>query len=92
MEIIKQVEKIIEAAEQIEENFPGERDDYRRQRIVKLAVQTADSIIMASPGSTEELDFLTAEVAEAFLQKVSASIRSKLQRKELMGRGSSGRS
>ena len=57
--------------------------EYRRQEAVRQAVQEADRIILAaSDGSVEETDFLTAEVARAFVSKVCIALESKLLAKE----------
>jgi hypothetical protein len=47
-----------------------EEHDYRRQRICDKAIEAADRIIMENAdGSVEELNYLTARVAEAFMKK-----------------------
>lgn len=89
MEINKEVEEIIKEADQLveNENYPGESDEYKRQRIIQLAVRLADSVIMkGSDGSREETDYLTAKVAEAFNQKVLISIQSRQLAKQLKER------
>lgn len=61
------------------EDYPGQKDESRRERIIKRAVELADMFICShSNGTVEELDYLTAKVAEAFVLKVSGKISSAL--------------
>lgn len=69
---------------QQEEDHPGQRDEVRRHRIIEFSHKIADSIICdEADGSTEELDYLTMEVAFKFLESVKARTSSNLLRKGL---------
>lgn len=61
-----------------------ERREREREEIVKKAVEAADRIILdGSDGSIEETNYLTAEVAGKFNERVNIAISSALQRKDL---------
>lgn len=52
--------------------FDNEREKrlFTRQRLVEMAVEAADEIILdGSDGSNEETNYLTGKVAEAFVRK-----------------------
>ena len=73
---------------ELKEAMKGEsksmQEDARRRAIVEAAVRSADRIIMDfSDGSCEETDFLTGEVAAAFMHKVTLALQFKLMRQEL---------
>ena len=58
--------------------------DARRDEIVARAVQAADRIILdGSDGSSGETDFLTAAVAERFMEKALLPLKVAMQRKDL---------
>lgn len=55
-----------------------------REQAVRKAVAAADQIILeTSNGSSEETNFLTAEVAYAFAEKVRLAIRHQLMAREI---------
>lgn len=69
-----------------DEDFPGEVAEHRRAKIIEMAVEAADELIMeGSDGSVEETDFLTAAVAMRFNQKVYQGLTANLLRKQIMG-------
>jgi hypothetical protein len=73
-----------ELIEDFEEDFPGQRDEMRLHDAIRKAVDAADKIILeASDGSVEETDFLTVSVTGAFVEKVVATLGSKLRKYEL---------
>lgn len=58
--------------------------EYERQQIIQKAVGAADHIILdASDGSEEETNWLTAEVAREFNEKVYHIAQAALLRKDL---------
>ena len=58
--------------------------EMERQRIVDAAVEAADSIIRGGfDGSVEEADYLTAQVARKFMEKIDMAVTAKLRRREL---------
>lgn len=60
-----------------------EQREYERIEIVRKAVGAADRIILdGSDGSNEETDWLTAEVAHQFNEKVRGRVRSNLLRRD----------
>ena len=62
-----------------------QKRDSRRQEIIRHAVQAADRIIMTgSLGSCEETNFLTAKVAEAFMQKALRVFSTEVQKMDLV--------
>lgn len=71
-------------------NEPGEVaniQNYRRQKIIEMAAETADRIIMEhSNGSVEETDYLTSSVALKFVSKAHLAISSRLTRLEIRER------
>lgn len=83
MTLIKQVtkikmEEIRDHAALMEEDFPGQKKDYIRQKAIEVAVSLADEVIMdAAAGDIEELNLMTACVSGAFLEKLDMSLRSK---------------
>lgn len=73
--------------DEIEEDYPGQADEFRRQELIRKAVQAADRIICdGADGSVEEINWLTVKVAEAFVQKTVIAASSALMRKEMMER------
>ncbi len=61
-----------------------EKREYERQQIVQRAVEAADRIILdGSDGSVEETNWLTAEVAGKFNEKVHIVFQSALLRSDL---------
>jgi len=61
-----------------------ERREREREEIIKKAVEAADRIILdGSDGSVEETNWLTAEVAGKFNEKVNIAFSSALQHKDL---------
>lgn len=71
-------------------NEPGEVaniQNYRQQKIIEMASEAADRIIMNnSSGSVEETDYLTSAVAMKFVSKAHLAISSRLTRREMMER------
>lgn len=58
--------------------------EYLREQAVEQAVSAADKIILdASDGSIEETDYMTAEVAKKFVEKLEIAAMNKLNKKEL---------
>lgn len=81
MTLVKQVtkikmEEIRDNAEQMEEDFPGQRKEYVRTKAIEVAVSLADEVIMdAAAGDVEELNLMTACVSGAFLEKLDCALR-----------------
>lgn len=68
----------------VEEDYPGQVDEHRRQLILEAAVAAADEIIIQGANATEEeIDFLTSLVAQKFAEKVHCSLTARLLRKQL---------
>jgi hypothetical protein len=64
---------------------PWQERDYRRQLLVERAVGSADRIIMeGADGSTEELNYLTAQVAEAFMKKALMPLATAMLKRDLL--------
>jgi len=58
--------------------------EYRRQQIIEAAVSKADYILMENAdGSVEELNYLTAKVAEKFMQKALNPFSAAMLKKDL---------
>lgn len=86
-QLILSVDRIKRNAANIEEDYPGRRAQYIREKAIQLAVSVADQVIMeASTGSEEDTDFLTAHVALKFSEKVAMGASRLLSRKELITR------
>jgi hypothetical protein len=84
---VSSVKEIIKQAEQIEEDWAGERREYIRSKALQLAMDAADAIILeASDGSVEETNYLTSEIATRFAKKVNSALWSGLMKKELLER------
>lgn len=67
-----------------EEDYPGQKRERERQRIIEQAVSAADTIILdGSNGSVEETDYLTGQVAEKFLYKVCCRLTAQLLKHDL---------
>jgi len=65
----------------LEEREQRERE---RREIIKEAIEAADRIILdGSDGSVEETNWLTAEVAKGFNDKINIAAQSALRRKDL---------
>lgn len=61
-----------------------EKREYERRQIVQKAIEAADRIILdGSDGSEEETNWLTAEVAGNFNEKVHHVFQAKLLHKDL---------
>jgi hypothetical protein len=66
------------------EDYPGQNDEIRRHKIIRKAVEAADTIILnGSNGDIEETDYLTGIVAKEFVEKVTARLGSELLKHEL---------
>lgn len=84
------------AAEYLRENgppedYPGQHDEIRREKLIKEAVEVADRILLeGSDGSVEELAYLTARVAHRWSEKVLGSTSTKLLSKDLEKRHGQG--
>jgi len=77
-EISKRITEIVDLTN---DRDPKIKDEFRQQVIVDEAVSAADSILMEfSNGTVEELDYLTARVAERFAGKLMMSVKSKFLR------------
>lgn len=58
--------------------------EYERNEIIKKAVEAADRIILdGSDGSCEETNFLTARVAEKFMERALLPLNTAMTRKDL---------
>jgi hypothetical protein len=58
--------------------------EIRRQRIIDDAVMAADRIILeGSDGSVEETDFLTAKIAQRFVEKALMPFSREMLKKEV---------
>lgn len=69
------------------EDYPGQADEIRRDRLVRKAIDAADGIICeGADGSVEEINFLTSRVALAFHDKVHCAITAALRAKEMKER------
>ncbi len=67
------------------EDFPGERNEARRQFLIEAAEGAADRIILKyADGSVEDLNFLTAGVARKFFEKMVLAAQLALTRKEFL--------
>lgn len=78
----------LEEIELLHEEYPGQKDQARRDKIVELVVDLADRVIMeGSSGETEETDYLTARVASRFVEKVQGRAWAQLARADLERRG-----
>ena len=85
MDRLEALKTKIEEAKDIEEDYPGQINEYRRQLIVEAAMEAADEMIMeCSDGSVEETDYLTSVVAVKWAEKVRCAVTSKLLRSQLM--------
>jgi KTSC domain len=70
-----------------EEDWLGQKTEYKRQKAVERAVSAADRIILdASDGTVEETNFLTSQVAQKFAEKVNMAMAHELRKKELLER------
>lgn len=84
-QIAVELDKILKDAARLEEDFPGQRLEYVRQKAIELSINVGDSIIMeVSKGSVEETDFLTSAVALGWLHKVHIANTSRLLRHQMM--------
>lgn len=69
------------------EEYPGQFIEIRRAAIIEKAIELADRYICShADGSVEELNYLTAKVAEAFTTKVYNAISSEMLRSDLSKR------
>ena len=60
-----------------------EERDYRRNEIIRKAIDAADRIILdGSDGSNEETNYLTAMVAQGFFHKAILPMQSAIQKKD----------
>lgn len=58
--------------------------EYHRNKVIKEAVGKADRVILdGSDGSVEETNFITAEVAKAFMNKAMIPFNSAMTKKDL---------
>jgi hypothetical protein len=85
MEELKQRLKEIEA---IEEDFPGQKAEHRRQVIVRYTVDAAQNLIdEGSDGSVEETEYLTSRVASEFVKRVEGFFTRRLMMADLQAEG-----
>lgn len=83
----KILDEQLEELKGLEEDFPDQLKESRRYKILERAVDLADGILVDySDGEIEELDWLTARIAERFLEKVVHRFSSCLLRKDLEAR------
>jgi hypothetical protein len=69
------------------EDYPGQENERRREKLVYNAVTAGDRILMdGSDGSVEELDALTAEVASKWADKARMAAQARLRSKDMMER------
>jgi hypothetical protein len=70
-----------------DEDYPGQQDEIRRNRLIEEAVKAGDRIILGGcDGSVEETDYLTAAVALKWHEKSALTATTKLLSKILDGR------
>lgn len=70
-----------------EEDYPGQKDEIRRERLIQKAVEAGDRIICeGANGTVEELNYLTAKVAEKWATKMATAMTGQLLRNELEAR------
>lgn len=70
-----------------DEDYPGQKDEIRRERLIKMAVEAGDRILMqGSDGSAEELEYMTAAVAKAWTEKCFGSTMSRLLSRDIQER------
>jgi hypothetical protein len=89
MDRLKDLKKMLKEAEslRLSDDYPGQTDEFRRQRIIEMAMEAADEIIMeGSDGSEEETNFLTSAVAVKMVGKVHFPIQGQLLRRDLEAR------
>jgi hypothetical protein len=66
------------------EDYPGQTSEIRRERLIHDAVVAADRVLVGgADGSAEEINYLTAKVAECFATKVLFAMTSLLSRRDL---------
>jgi len=81
------VRRIFEEASYLEEDYPTQRRQYIREKLIEAAIREADLIIMdGADGSVEELNWLTSAVALRFAEKVHIANQAQLQIKEVIDR------
>jgi hypothetical protein len=71
---IKELERRLEEMERMsEQDAPFDKATARRELLIQIAVEAADSILMGfSDGSIEELNYLTKEMASKFAERAEA--------------------
>lgn len=70
-----------------EEDYPGQNDEIRRERLVRSAVEAADRILCdGADGSVEEINWLTSQVALRFAEKVNCAMAAALRAREIRER------
>ncbi len=80
----KILDEQLEELKGLEEDYPGQLKESRRYKILERAVDLADGILVDySDGEVEELDWLTARVAESFLSRVVVRLQSSMLRKDM---------
>lgn len=73
----------------MEEDYPGQNYDVRRQKAIEEAVRKVMHVILeASDGSVEESNYLEAEIGLKIIEQVVSRISSQLLCKDLEKRHS----
>jgi hypothetical protein len=74
---IQELEQRLQELERAsEEDFPFGKDSARRELLIQIAVDAADSILMGfADGSIEELNYLTSEIALKWAEKAARANR-----------------
>lgn len=85
MRVIGLVKSVEAVAVSMNEDYPGQRREYIRQKIVELAVEAGDHIVMAAIGGPldpKDLDYLTGMVATKWVEKVQRSLSTQMLRRD----------
>ena len=71
----------------IEEDFPGQEKEWKRQQALTTAVMAADRILMDhADGNRTELELVTAEMAKLWASKVWVMIQGRSDLDDLLKR------
>lgn len=69
----------------LDEDFPGQKEDYFRTKVVELGMSLLTALVSeAAEGSLEEIDYIDSQIASKLVNRMAMQAHAKLQRKQLM--------
>lgn len=78
------IDSIRQRATEVDEDYPGQSNEYIQQEVIRLAVGLVDDVVIeASDGTVEQTDLLTTEIMYKLVEQVLSARRFAVRRKAL---------